>query len=186
MGLHRHDRLAPAGNSSMNAPPPARILLCACAAHCATVLRAAAAGAVPLHGLLPTCRWPLAPSLAGSKPNASTPPSSTTSAWLVLWAVLPHPNAAQQALEQRWRDQLLVQPPDTPAAQPLAVQMLYGSALQQAQQLAPWICIPGDASAPSTNNGSLGDADGDCQECLDAHSEHQLFAHLQLRRTLAM
>lgn len=132
-------------------PNTARILLCASAAHCARVLHAAAQARVHLHGLQPSTAWPT-PS-----DDAST----------VLWALLPADVADAQALhtEQQWRAQLLQ------GSAPFAVHMLYGSAAQQAQQLAPW--IRSSAAALSASD--------DCWECLDAASEQKLFQHLLAR-----
>ena len=69
-------------------------------------------------------------------------------------------------LEAAWRAERLPH-------SPWPVHILYGSAAQQAQQLRPWITTPAQGNAPHLQD--------DCQECLDAASEHQLFQHL-LRR----
>lgn len=129
-----------------------RFLLCASAAHCAQLLHTAAATRVSLHGLQPVLAWP------------SEPPTNS----IVLWALLPgHPSLSESALEQRWRQQL------SQGHHALTVQMLYGSAAQQAAQLAPWI--------PQRNRANA-DTDGDdCWECLDAASEQKLFQHLLQR-----
>ena len=155
--LHGAPLLAiPLMHLPMSTPAAPRFLLCACPAHCAQVLRAAAAARVPLHGLQPTCDWP--------------PPGAMPASASVLWALLPTPQPRQQARELAWRHALLLQP-----APALAVQMLYGSAAQQAQQLAPWVrqlAQPGRTHADSAD-------DADCRECLDAASEHALFTHLR-------
>ena len=131
-----------------------RILLCASAAHCAQVLQAAAADRVKLHSLQPSTRWP--------SPAPDTHP-------LILWALLPTAcDAAALALEAQWRAHML-----QPQAQHFTIQMLYGSAAQQARQLVPWI------KAETTDAGSATDAD--CPECLDARSEQSLFQHLLQR-----
>ena len=131
-----------------------RILLCASAAHCAQVLQAAAADRVKLHSLQPSTRWP--------SPATDTHP-------LILWALLPTAcDAAALALEAQWRAHML-----QPQAQHFTIQMLYGSAAQQARQLAPWIKVE------TTDAGSATDAD--CPECLDARSEQSLFQHLLQR-----
>lgn len=131
-----------------------RILLCASAAHCAQVLQAAAADRVKLHNLQPSTRWP--------SPAPDTHP-------LILWALLPTAcDAAALALEAQWRAHML-----QPQAQHFTIQMLYGSAAQQARQLPPWI------KAETTDAGSATDAD--CPECLDARSEQSLFQHLLQR-----
>ncbi|MDH1765003.1 hypothetical protein N5D37_04680 [Comamonas aquatica] len=133
-------------------PPAPRILLCASAAHCAQVLQAAAQARVPLHGLQPLTQWP-------------TPAMPADS--LLLWALLPAgATDAAQRLEAAWRAERLPH-------SPWPVHMLYGSAAQQAQQLRPWITTPAQGSAPHLQD--------DCQECLDAASEHQLFQHLLQR-----
>lgn len=135
---------------------PFRVLLCASAAHCAQVLHAAASAGVQLHGLHPSTQWP----------------SSHAHGQLLLWALTPadHPQAEQAAaIEQHWRA-LMVQ-----GGHGLTIHMLYGSAAQQAGQLAPWIepqpTVAAGASSPH----------GNCRECLDASSEQTLFQHL-LRR----
>ncbi len=131
-----------------------RILLCASATHCAQVLQAAAADRVNLHGLQPSTRWP--------SPAADTQP-------LILWALLPtSADAAALALEAQWRSHML-----QPQAQRLTIQMLYGSAQQQARQLAPWIKAEASDAGPALN--------ADCPECLDARSEQSLFQHLLQR-----
>lgn len=131
-----------------------RILLCASAAHCAQVLQAAAADRVKLHGLQPSTRWP--------SPVADTHP-------LILWALLPTAcDAAALALEAQWRAHML-----QPQAQHFTIQMLYGSAAQQARQLAPWVKAAATAEDPT--------ASADCPECLDARSEQSLFQHLLQR-----
>lgn len=116
------------------------------------MLHAAAQARVPLHGLQPLTQWPTLAMPADS---------------LLLWALLPTgaPDAALH-LEAAWRAERL---PHSPRP----VHMLYGNAAQQAQQLRPWITTPAQGSAPHPQD--------DCQECLDAASEHQLFQHL-LRR----
>lgn len=132
---------------------PSRILVCASAAHCARVLSAAAAARIHLHGLQPSLHWP-----------SDVPADS-----VVLWALLPtQATPAQALLETHWRQQL------SHGQHAFSVHMLYGSARQQAAQLAPWL-------PPST--AALPDAFGaDCWECLDASSEQRLFQHL-LQRT---
>lgn len=131
-----------------------RILLCASAAHCAQVLQAAAADRVKLHGLQPSTRWP--------SPAPDTHP-------LILWALLPTAcDAAALALEAQWRAHML-----QPQAQHFTIQMLYGSAAQQARQLAPWVKAAATAEDPA--------ASADCPECLDARSEQSLFQHLLQR-----
>lgn len=131
-----------------------RILLCASAAHCAQVLQAAAADRVKLHGLQPSTRWP--------SPAPGTHP-------LILWALLPTAcDAAALALEAQWRAHML-----QPQAQHFTIQMLYGSAAQQARQLAPWVKAAATAEDPA--------ASADCPECLDARSEQSLFQHLLQR-----
>lgn len=131
-----------------------RILLCASAAHCAQVLQAAAADRVKLHGLQPSTRWP-------------SPAPDTHS--LILWALLPTAcDAAALALEAQWRAHML-----QPQAQHFTIQMLYGSAAQQARQLAPWVKAAATAEDPA--------ASADCPECLDARSEQSLFQHLLQR-----
>lgn len=134
--------------------PPSRILVCASAAHCAQVLSAAAAARVHLHGLQPSLDWP----------------SDVPTDGVVLWALLPTQAATptETLLETCWRQQL------RHGQHAFSVHMLYGSAHQQAAQLAPWL-------PPSTT--ALPDAFGaDCWECLDASSEQRLFQHL-LQRT---
>ena len=86
---------------------------------------------------------------------------------LWLCALLPAgaPDAALR-LEAAWRAERLPH-------SPWPVHMLYGNAAQQAQQLRPWITTPAQGSAPHLQD--------DCQECLDAASEHQLFQHLLQR-----
>lgn len=131
-----------------------RILLCASTAHCAQVLQAAAADRVKLHGLQPSTRWP--------SPAPDTHP-------LILWALLPTAcDAAALALEAQWRAHML-----QPQAQHFTIQMLYGSAAQQARQLAPWVKAAATAEDPA--------ASADCPECLDARSEQSLFQHLLQR-----
>jgi len=131
-----------------------RILLCASAAHCAQVLQAAAADRVKLHNLQPSTRWP--------SPAPDTHP-------LILWALLPTAcDAAALALEAQWRAHML-----QPQAQHFTIQMLYGSAAQQARQLAPWVKAAATAEDPA--------ASADCPECLDARSEQSLFQHLLQR-----
>lgn len=132
-----------------------RLLLCASAAHCAQVLQAAAATRVHLHELQPCTRWPAA----------------TDSDILLLWALLPEGShtTATHALETQWRS--LVQQ----GSHHFTVQMLYGSATQQAAQLAPWI-------ARSSSSEVARNADASCWECLDAASELKLFQHLLTRR----
>lgn len=131
-----------------------RILLCASAAHCAQVLQAAAADRVKLHGLQPSTRWP--------SPAPDTHP-------LILWALLPTAcDATALALEAQWRAHML-----QPQAQHFTIQMLYGSAAQQARQLAPWVKAAATAEDPA--------ASADCPECLDARSEQSLFQHLLQR-----
>ena len=135
---------------------PFRVLLCASAAHCAQVLHAAASAGVQLHGLHPSTQWS----------------SSHAHGQLLLWALTPadHPQAEQAAvIEQHWRA-LMVQ-----GGHGLTIHMLYGSAAQQAGQLAPWTePRPADAAGDSSSHA-------DCWECLDASSEQTLFQHL-LRR----
>lgn len=131
-----------------------RILLCASAAHCAQVLQAAAADRVKLHDLQPSTRWP------SSAPDTHP---------LILWALLPTAcDATALALEAQWRAHML-----QPQAQHFTIQMLYGSAAQQARQLAPWVKAAATAEDPA--------ASADCPECLDARSEQSLFQHLLQR-----
>lgn len=131
---------------------PSRILLCASAAHCAQVLQAAAAARVNLHGVQPCTQW-------SAHWNAST---------MVLWALLPPPSTStEMALEARWRTAAIQ------GSHAFTLQMLYGNATQQAQQLAPWI-------RPAHNTEPL-KLDADCLECLDAASEQKLFQHLLQR-----
>ena len=143
------------------APHHFRILLCASAAHCAQVLQAAARARVNLHGLQLCTNWPT--QAAFPEISAEAPP-------LVLWALLPEHNSDQVALqlERQWRAHLLQ------GTAPLQVQMLYGSAAQQAPQLAPWV--------RETSAGSESAAAAPCLECLDAASEQTLFQHLLGRR----
>jgi len=116
------------------------------------VLHAAAQTRVPLHGLQPLTQWP-------------TPAMPTDS--LLLWALLPAgATDAALRLEAAWRAERLPH-------SPWPVHMLYGNAAQQAQQLRPWITTPAQGNAPHLQE--------DCQECLDAASEHQLFQHLLQR-----
>lgn len=144
-----------------------RMLLCACPLHCAQVLRLAGHARVRLHGLQANTDWPT--------PTAPPPDSTATSntPWHILWALLPAdaPPAAL-AREQAWRQQL----PHLTGAEnilpaTITVQMLYGNAAQQAQQLTPWI-----HDSQATTSAPL--ALADCQECLDARSEQQLFSRL--------
>lgn len=133
-------------------PDSPRILLCASAAHCAQVLQAAAATRVHLHGLQPTLQWP----------------EDALTHGVVLWALLPtQPSAATATVEQGWRERLVQ------GLHTFSVQMLYGSAQQQAAQLAPWI--------PQSAEPASGATDADCWECLDAASEQKLFQHLLQR-----
>lgn len=136
-------------------PTHSRILLCACPAHCAQILQAAAAACLPLHGLLPHTQWP--------KAALNTQ---------LLWALLPETptttvsNIALQnvkALEASWRHVMLQ------GGHNFTIHMLYGSAQQQATQLAPWVSEDGTTAT-----------DADCWECLDARSEQKLFQHLLL------
>ena len=139
------------------ASTPSRVLLCASAAHCAQVLHAAAAAGVQLHGLHPSTQWP----------------ASHAHGQLLLWALTPtdHPQAEQAAaIEQHWRA-LMVQ-----GGHGLTIHMLYGSAAQQARQLAPWTEPPQPADVAGTSSTHV-----NCRECLDASSEQTLFQHL-LRR----
>lgn len=130
-----------------------RILLCASPRHCAQILQAAAQSRVNLHGLQPSTQWPQ----GDTAPNA-----------IVLWALLPpQAQAVESALELRWREQWLQNPG------PLTIQMLYGSATQQAEQLKPWI-----AQKRASESADIG---SDCFECLDASSEQKLFQHLLQR-----
>lgn len=131
-----------------------RILLCASPGHCAKILQAAAQTRVALHGLQPYTQWP-----QGDMAHNA----------IVLWALLPpqaHP--VESALELRWREQWLQSPG------PWTIQMLYGSATQQAEQLKPWI-----AQKIGSKNT---DISADCMECLDASSEQKLFQHLLQRK----
>ena len=130
-----------------------RILLCASPGHCAQILQAAAQSRVNLHGLQPSTQWPQ----GDTAPNA-----------IVLWALLPpQAQAVESALELRWREQWLQN------SGPLTIQMLYGSATQQAEQLKPWI-----AQKRGSESADIG---SDCFECLDASSEQKLFQHLLQR-----
>ena len=130
---------------------PTRILLCASATHCAQVLLAAAAARVNLHGVQPCTHW-------SADWDAST---------VVLWALVPHPSTPEAALEAHWRTTAMQ------GAHAFTLQMLYGSAAQQAQQLAPWI--------RAAHGAEHTDVDADCLECLDAASEQKLFQHLLQR-----
>lgn len=131
-----------------------RILLCASPGHCAQILQAAAQSRVNLLGLQPSTQWPQ---------------GDTAHNAIVLWALLPpQAQAVESALELRWREQWLQNPG------PLTIQMLYGSATQQAEQLKPWI-----AQKRASESADIG---SDCFECLDASSEQKLFQHL-LQRT---
>lgn len=129
-----------------------RILLCASAGHCAQVLQAAAQARVALHGVQPSTQWP----------------HNAADGAVLLWALLPaQAHAHESALELRWREQWLQ------GTGTFTIQMLYGSAVQQAQQLAPWI--------QQAAEGSGSDVSTDCWECLDAQSEQKLFQHLLQR-----
>ena len=129
------------------------MLLCASAAHCARILQAAAQTRVNLHGLQPCTQWP-----------QEAPPPAT----LVLWALLPATaSASERLLEAQWRSVLL------DSTHGFTIHMLYGSATQQAQQLAPWV-----VTRPLTASPHL---QPDCRECLDASSEQKLFQHLLAR-----
>ena len=140
---HKKTGMTPASSSH------SRLLLCASAAHCAQVLQAASALRVNLHGLQPHTSWP---------EDSATPT-------LVLWALVPAHAATShtQQLEAAWRAQMLQ------GGHGLTIHMLYGSASQQATQLAPWI------SQRTAADTAL---DPDCKECLDASSEQKLFQHL--------
>ena len=130
-----------------------RILLCASAAHCAQVLHAAAQTRVHLHGLQPYTQWPTQlPALS-----------------CVLWALLPpSASASEHATEQRWRATMLQ------GAHNFTIQMLYGNACQQAQQLAPWVRVNADTADNAIDMA--------CWECLDARNEQTLFQHLLKQR----
>lgn len=133
--------------------PHPRLLLCASAAHCAQVLQAAAAARVHLHGVQPSLEWPADAQVEGM---------------VVLWALLPTQcAAAAAATEHAWRERLRL------GHHAFSVQMLYGSAQQQAAQLAPWIPQAAERNADKT--------DAPCWECLDAVSEQKLFQHLLQR-----
>ena len=134
-------------------PTPPRILLCASAAHCAHVLQAAAHARVHLHGLQPCTVWP----------------TQLAEETLVLWALLPtSASSPEHAIEQQWRATMLQ------GAHEFTIQMLYGNAHQQAQQLAPWVRVDAD-----TANSTIDTA---CWECLDARNEQTLFQHLLAQR----
>ena len=136
------------------------ILLCASATHCAQVLHAAAAAHLPVYHLQPCTTWP--------------PPtdSAAYSAHVVLWALLPPTqSAAEAAQESQWRRLLL----HSTSATGWCIQMLYGNASQQAQQLLPWL----QSSTPSQPRTVRLAAH--CQECVDPASEQQLFQHLLQR-----
>lgn len=105
-----------------------------------------------LHGLQVSTTWPF----AGADAAAT-----------VLWAILPSHSAAQAlSREQQWRAMLAQAPHSGP------IHMLYGHAAQQARQLQPWTA---QSAARNTDAARL----EECQECLDAFSERQLFRHLQ-------
>lgn len=139
--------------------PCLRYLLCASAAHCAQLLHAAARQGVGLHGLQPVLQWPDSPTFTEAEAQAPRP--------CIVWALLPQPDAAQQQLENQWRQRL-----SQPSSAAWQVQMLYGNAAQQAQQLRPWLQVVALDDAASPN------IDAFCRECLDTHSERQLFQHL--------
>jgi len=132
---------------------PPRILLCASSAHCAQVLQAAAQSRAHLHGLQPSTQWPQ------QLPAAS----------IVLWALLPmSANSQDHATEQQWRATMLQ------GAHEFTIQMLYGNAQQQAQQLAPWVRVDADTADNAIDTA--------CWECLDARNEQTLFQHLLAQR----
>lgn len=142
-----------------------RMLLCACPLHCAQVLRLAGHTHVRLHGLQASTNWP-----TPSAPGSTATPNTNLYIW---WALLPaNAPPAARAREQAWRQQLpqLTGTANAPPAT-ITVQMLYGNAAQQAQQLTPWI-----HDSQATTSAPL--ALADCQECLDARSEQQLFSRL--------
>lgn len=137
---------------------PPRILLCASAAHCAQVLHAAAAARVDMHGLLPSTTWPAHPA-----PGQQ-----------LLWALTPteHPHTpTTQAIEQQWRTHI------QQGGHGFTIHMLYGSAAQQAAQLAPRMSLQHTRAADEDNTHA------DCRECLDASSEQALFQNLLQRET---
>lgn len=140
-------------------PPPIsphipHYLVCASAAHCAQLLRLTAQAHVSLHGLEPCTTWP------------QHQPFGTQ----IIWAMAPDTDPdAVIALQTAWRAHLMASRPG------VSIRLLYGSAAQQARQMAQW---QRDARA-GQGSASTDDHDRDCRECLDAASERQLFRHLQ-------
>ncbi len=114
-GLRRPSR--PMMRHAPQLPPPSRVLLCASAAHCAQVLHAAAAAGVQLHGLHPARNGPAAMPTANCclGPRPPMHPASRTSR----------------------RDRAALACADGARRPRLTIHMLYGSAAQQAGQLAP-------------------------------------------------
>ena len=148
-----------------------RMLLCACPLHCIQVLHLAGhASKQDMRHMqdLQTCtQWPI----ADSGHAATNPDISRSNPLHILWALLPAdaPPAAK-AREAAWRQRLQQFTSNIGCNSIATIQMLYGSAAQQAQQLRPWIHQRFTESADTPLP--------DCQECLDAHSEQALFSRL--------